>query len=74
MIGILEKISDASISSDKKLNLLKSISGTSTQLNVTNVNNGKTSQPVIVAGKGEQLNGITKSRSAGIAEKIAQGF
>ena len=71
MVGILENIANATISSDQKLNLLRNISSTGNQLNVNMGNRN----PIVVTGNGsQQVVSPMKSRSESVAMKIAQGF
>lgn len=75
MIGVLEKIAAATMSSDEKLNLLKKIQGTSNQYNLTKINtsDGKSTQPIILK-TGEQIVSPSPSRSQQTATSIAKGF
>lgn len=75
--GFLEKISDSTMSSDQKLNMLKNIQSASSQVNVINTG-GKgesktTLQPIIIGGNNEQI--VTNTdRNTEIAQKLAKGF
>lgn len=76
MIGLLQTISNASVSSDKKLDMLNDVSSPR-QVNMTTVNaggrGGKT-QPIIVTAKGNEQIVTAPSRNAQIAKRIALGF
>ena len=76
MTGFLEKISNASISSDQKLDLLEKISGSSSQLNFTSVQTGSRGEnvkPIIIKSNNEQV--VTPpNRNIQIAKKISYGF
>lgn len=73
MIGILENIANATISSDQKLNLLRNISSTGNQINISGGNN---TNPIIVAGGNgnNSISSVPRSRNESIAVQIAQGF
>ena len=74
MIGLLQTISNASVSSDKKLDLLNNVGAK--QVDVTSVNmggRGNKTQPIIVTSNGEQVISAP-SRNSQIAKKIALGF
>ena len=73
MIGILENIANATISSDQKLNLLRNISSTGNQINI---NGGNNSNPIIVTGGNgnNSISSVPRSRNESIAVQIAQGF
>ena len=71
-VGLLEKITNASISSNKKLDILNTLGSKSNLMNVTNINGGTT--PVVVPTKREQIVVPQRTKSDDIALSIAQGF
>ena len=70
----LETIAKSTVSSDKKLDLLSQLNGSS-NVNVTNISGSKGgSTPVIIPQKSEQIVVPTRTKADNIALSIAEGF
>lgn len=76
LAGYLETIAKSTVSSDKKLDLLSQLKGSS-NINLTNIGGGKgetTTTPIIIPQKSEQVVIPARTKADNIALSIAEGF